>query len=268
VFYARSFGAELPIAAEAIEGRFKTKARRKTRKMSYLTPNEELERLSPEAIIERVLVEAGDAPCITCSFQAGGMVVLDMLRKRVPEIPVLFVDTGYHFAATYAFRDRIAETWNLNLVNVTPKQSVAEQESAFGILNQADPDRCCRLRKVEPLFDALAPYDTWFTGLRRGQSATRRGITVVEDHTLPNGKSLLKVNPIAAWTENQVWRYTIEKGIEYLPLYNDGYTSIGCEPCTSLPVPGGDARSGRWGGKKTECGIHIVTAPAEERAWC
>src|SRR4029077_2355330 len=101
LFYARFFGTELTIAAEAIEGRFKTKARRKTRKMSYLTRNEDLEGLSPEAIIEGVLAEASGAPCITCSFQAGGMVVLDMLRKRVPEIPVLFVDTGYHFAETY-----------------------------------------------------------------------------------------------------------------------------------------------------------------------
>jgi len=227
----------------------------------------ELNRLPAEEIIDRILAENSGVPCISCSFQAGGMVVLDMLRKRVPRIPVLFVDTGYHFAEIYAFRDRIAEQWGLNLVNVVPKQSVAEQESEFGILNQTDPDRCCRLRKVEPLFDGLQPYDIWFTGLRRAQSSMRSGVAVLEDHELQAGKTLLKVNPIAAWTENQVWRYTLENGIEFLPLYNDGYTSIGCQPCTSLPVPGGDGRSGRWGGKKTECGIHIL-AKEEERCRC
>lgn len=235
--------------------------------MDYPQRSYELERLPAEAIIDRVLTEANGAPCITCSFQAGGMVVLDLLRKRVPDIPVLFVDTGYHFAETYAFRDRIADLWRLNLVNITPKQSVAEQESVFGILNQTDPDRCCQLRKVQPLFEGLEPYDMWFTGLRRGQSSTRRGITVVEDHILPSGKTLLKVNPIAAWTENQVWRYTLENGIDFLPLYNDGYTSIGCQPCTSLPIPGGDARSGRWDGRKIECGIHTL-AKEEERCRC
>jgi phosphoadenosine phosphosulfate reductase len=211
------------------------------------------------------LAEAG--ACITCSFQAGGMVVLDLLRKRVPDIPVLFVDTGYHFAETYAFRDHMVELWGLNLINVTAKQSVAEQESKFGILNRTDPDRCCRLRKAEPLFGALRPFDTWFTGLRRGQSSERKGVRTVENHALPDGKVLLKVNPIAGWTEKQVWIYTLENRIEYLPLYNEGYTSIGCQPCTTIPLPGADARSGRWGGRKTECGIHTF-AKEEERCSC
>lgn len=235
--------------------------------MGQLKLGESSEESSAEEIIDRVLSEAAGRACITCSFQAGGMVVLHMLHKRVPDIPVLFVDTGYHFPETYAFRDRMAASWGLNLVNVLPKQTVTQQESAFGILNQTDPDRCCQLRKVEPLFAALQQFDIWFTGLRRGQSSTRKGVSSIEDHVLPNRKVLLKVNPIAGWTENQVWRYTIEHGIEFLPLYNEGYTSIGCEPCTSVPVPGGDARSGRWAGKKIECGIHILPK-AEEHCWC
>ncbi len=230
--------------------------------MDPLDREEELERLPADAIIERVLTENSGAPCITCSFQAGGMVVLDLMRKRLPHIPVLFIDTGYHFEETYAFRDRVANLWGLNLVNVTPKKSVAQQEAEFGILNRTDPDRCCHLRKVAPLFEALRPYDIWFTGLRRDQSPTRKTVRTIEDHVLPSGNVLLKVNPIAGWTEKQVWTYTLENRIEYLPLYDDGYTSIGCEPCTSLPLPGSDVRSGRWGGRKLECGIH--TFPKEE----
>jgi len=235
--------------------------------MTYLSGAEEIEKLPAEAIIERALAESDGGACITCSFQAGGMVVLDLLRKRVRDIPVLFVDTGYHFAETYAFRDRIAELWSLNLVNVVPKQTVAEQETKFGILNQTDPDRCCRLRKVEPLHDGLAPFDIWFTGLRREQASSRKDVRAMESHRLPSGKVLRKVNPIAGWTEKQVWIYTLENRIEYLPLYNEGYTSIGCAPCTSIPVPGGDARSGRWGGRKIECGIHTF-AKEEERCRC
>jgi phosphoadenosine phosphosulfate reductase len=235
--------------------------------MSHLAAAEELERLPAEGIIERVLAENEGGACITCSFQAGGMVVLDLLRRRVPDIPVLFVDTGYHFAETYAFRDRMTKLWDLNLINVTPKQSVAEQESKFGILNQTDPDRCCRLRKVEPLFGALQSFDTWFAGLRREQSSSRKTVRAVENHALPDGKVLLKVNPIASWSERQVWIYTLENGIEYLPLYNEGYTSIGCQPCTTIPLPGEDARSGRWGGRKTECGIHTFSKE-EERCSC
>jgi phosphoadenosine phosphosulfate reductase len=235
--------------------------------MAYLSSASDIEKLPAEAIIERALGEQEGAACITCSFQAGGMVVLDLLRKRAPKIPVLFVDTGYHFAETYAFRDRIARLWDLNLVNVTPKQTVPEQESKFGILNQTDPDRCCRLRKVEPLHAGLQPFDIWFTGLRREQSSTRRDLRAIENHRLPNGKTLVKVNPIVGWTEKQVWVYTLENRIEYLPLYNEGYTSIGCQPCTTIPLPGADARSGRWGGKKTECGIHTF-AKEEERCRC
>ena len=117
---------------------------------------EEFETLSADAAIDRVLAEMSGLPCITCSFQAEDMIVLDLLRKRLPEIPVLFLDTGYHFAETYAYRDRMTKAWDLNLANLAAKQSVADQEAHFGILNRTDPGRCCQLRKVEPLFAALA----------------------------------------------------------------------------------------------------------------
>ncbi len=219
---------------------------------------EELESLSAREVIERMLA-AGGRPCLTCSFQAEDMVVLDMIRERWPRIPVLFLDTGYHFPETYAYRDRMAEQWRLNLINVVPSQTVPQQEAEHGLLYRIDPGRCCQMRKVEPLFHALEPFDTWFTGLRRDQSPTRRNLRVVEDHRLPSGKVLRKVSPLVAWDWEQVCKYTVEHRIEYLPLYDEGYPSIGCQPCTSIPAAGADPRSGRWGGTKLECGIHTFS---------
>jgi phosphoadenosine phosphosulfate reductase len=224
--------------------------------MNQLLLAEEFETLSAESAIDRLLAENKGAPCFTCSFQAEDMIVLDLLRKRVPDIPVLFLETGYHFAETYAYRDRMTKAWGLNLKNLAAKKTVAEQEAQFGILNRTEPAKCCQLRKVEPLFAALQEYDLWFTGLRREQSPTRKNLKVVEHHELPTGKVLLKVSPLAAWTWGQVWKYTADNKIDYLPLYDAGYRSIGCEPCTAIPQEGADPRSGRWGGAKLECGIH------------
>lgn len=232
--------------------------------MSIALSATELETLSVDALIDRLLAENQGAPCITCSFQAEDMIVVDLLRRRLPRIPVLFLDTGYHFSETYAYRDRMTKVWELNLQNLAAKQSVADQEAQFGILNQTDPGRCCQLRKVEPLFSALENYDVWFTGLRREQSPTRKNLKVVEHHQLPSGKMLLKVSPLAAWTWDQVWKYMGEHAIDHLPLYDFGYPSIGCEPCTAIPAAGADARSGRWGGRKLECGIHTESKRADE----
>jgi phosphoadenosine phosphosulfate reductase len=223
----------------------------------------EFETISAQEIIGRVIAENRGSACITCSFQAEDMIVLDLLRKQLPEIPVLFLDTGYHFAETYAYRDLMAKKWNLNIRNLAAKQSVAQQESAFGILNRTDPGRCCHLRKVEPLFEGLQEFDIWFTGLRREQSPTRANLKVLEHHQLSTGKILLKASPLAAWTWGQVWKYTADNKIDYLPLYDAGYRSIGCEPCTAIPAAGADPRSGRWGGTKLECGIHTESKRAD-----
>lgn len=219
--------------------------------------------LSPTGIIDRVFDLHLGAACLTCSFQLEDMVALHFVRQRQPEIPVLFLDTGYHFAETSAYRDRMVVEWNLNLVNVTPAQSVAAQEAQFGILYRSDPGKCCQLRKVEPLFRALQPFDVWFTGLRREQSPTRRDLKPIEEHRLPNGKLLLKASPLAAWTWAQVSSYAVEHGIEPSPLYEAGFRSIGCEPCTAIPAADADPRSGRWGGAKLECGIHTFSKRAE-----
>jgi phosphoadenosine phosphosulfate reductase len=196
--------------------------------------------------------------CLTCSFQAEDMVALHLVRERLPEVPVLFLETGYHFAEVYDYRDAMTARYGLNLVNVMPEHTVAEQEAQFGILYQTKPDQCCKFRKVGPLFKALQDYEVWFTGLRRVQSPTRANLQVFDTFPLPSGKTLSKVSLLAEWSDKDVWDFAKQQEIPLLPLYQAGYTSIGCEPCTALPADPGNARSGRWAGRKLECGIHIA----------
>lgn len=208
----------------------------------------------------RKALSLAPAACITCSFQAEDMAVLHLVREVAPEIPVLFLETGYHFAEVYKYRDEMSARYGLNLLNVLPKEAVSEQESKFGLLYQSAPDQCCKLRKVGPLFAALEGFDVWFTGLRRVQSPTRANLQVFDDFPLPTGKKLHKISPLAAWTDRDVWAFVREQEIPLLPLYQLGYTSIGCQPCTALPADPENARSGRWAGRKLECGIHIAEA--------
>jgi phosphoadenosine phosphosulfate reductase len=205
------------------------------------------------------ILQQGGAACVTSSFQTECMALVDLLIAEQPGIPVLFLDTGYHFPETYAYRDQMAAKLRLNLVNLEPKLTVAEQESQFGILNQTAPDRCCGMRKVEPLFRGLEQFDVWFTALRREQSPTRANLQPVDQFRLPSGKQLTKASPLADWTNADVWAYLKRRGIPVLPLYDQGYTSIGCAPCTTPPADPDNPRSGRWAGRKLECGIHIST---------
>jgi phosphoadenosine phosphosulfate reductase len=189
-------------------------------------------------------------PCITSSFQAECVVLVHMVLEIEPRIPVLFLDTVHHFAQTYTYRDELAERWHLNLVNLRAAEPTPG-------LWQTDTNACCALHKVGPLFSALEAYDVWFTALRREQSASRANLAEVEPFRLPTGKTLRKVSPLAGWTTKDVWRYAKAHDIPLLPLYELGYSSIGCEPCTSLPLDPANPRSGRWQGQKLECGIHI-----------
>ena len=198
-----------------------------------------------------------EAPCITSSFQAECVVLVHLVRELRPDIPVLFLDTVHHFEDTYRYRDEISGRWNLNLVNLRA------EEPAPGLWRE-DTHACCARHKVGPLFAALAGYDVWFTALRRDQSPTRANLADVEPFTLGNGTVLRKVSPLAAWTAKDVWTYARAHGIPLLPLYEQGYTSIGCEPCTSPPLDPDDPRSGRWGGAKRECGIHIQAVTSSE----
>jgi phosphoadenosine phosphosulfate reductase len=201
-----------------------------------------------------------DDVCLTCSFQAEDVLLLKLALDLRPTLPTLFLDTGYHFAETYAYRDRIERDWKVRLINLLPLTTVAEQEAQHGLLYQSSPDRCCGARKVEPLFRAVANYKVWITGLRREQAKTRATLEESASFTLPSGKQVLKLSPLAQFSTADVWHACEELGIPLLPLYARGYSSIGCEPCTSLPLDPGDARSGRWAGRKVECGIHIQAA--------
>ncbi len=216
--------------------------------------------IAQQLIEEEIQAGPSGDVCITSSFQAEDVVLVHMVKELLPRIPVVFLDTGYHFAETYEYRDRMAREWNLNLISLLPRQTVAEQEAQFGILNQTDPSRCCGMRKVEPLFSELEKYRLWFTGLRKEQAKSRAQLKPVDDFALPMGKHLRKISPLTDWTAKDVWQYAGEFSIPLLSLYDRRYTSIGCEPCTSLPFDPDDPRSGRWGGRKQECGIHIQPA--------
>ncbi len=224
--------------------------------------------LDPEPFAAAALVGAvvaaagGQDICLTSSFQTEDMVVLHLLREHLREVPVIFLETGYHFPALIEYRDRLTADWGLNLINALPATTRAEHEGTHGLLHIVEPTACCQMRKVEPLMRSLEPYRWWFTGLRREQSPTRAGLKKIEDHKLPTGTMLKKVSVLADWTWAQVEGYAEAQGIPRLSLYDHGYTSIGCEPCTAVPQAGADPRSGRWGGKKLECGIHTFSEKA------
>ena len=208
---------------------------------------------SPSADAIRIVADnlaSARKPCVTCSFQAEDVVLLHMLREIDPAIPVLFLDTVHHLSETYAYRDELANAWKLNLINLR----AAEPSPG---LWQTSTDACCARHKVGPLFSALEAYDVWFTGLRRQQSPSRANLAEIEPFRLPSGSTISKVSALAVWTMKDVWVYAKAHEIPLLPLYQLGYTSIGCEPCTSLPDDPSNPRSGRWQGQKLECGIHI-----------
>ncbi len=183
-------------------------------------------------------------------------VMVHLAERTAPGLDVIFLDTGYHFVETIGTRDAVQHMFDVNVVNVTPQYTVQQQDALLGKdLFGTDPDRCCTLRKVEPLGRALAPYDAWATGLRRADSPRRAGTRVV---TWDATKKMIKLAPLAAWADHQVAAYIDQHGLITNPLLADGYPSIGCEPCTSRPSDGEDPRSGRWAGMgKTECGIQL-----------
>ncbi|WP_370619450.1 phosphoadenylyl-sulfate reductase [Mumia sp. Pv 4-285] len=214
----------------------------------------ELELAPAELIVEWAVQQFGERFCVTSSM--GDAVLADIAGKVAPGIDVVFLDTGYHFPETIGTRDAVEATLPVNLLTITPVQSVAEQDATHGKdLFRTNPDLCCALRKVKPLQDALAGYDAWATGLRRDETHSRVIAPVVG---WDDSKRKVKVSPLARWTADDVDRYIAENGVLVNPLQYDGYPSIGCWPCTQRVAPGEDARSGRWAGTaKNECGIHL-----------
>ncbi|MGA5464683.1 phosphoadenylyl-sulfate reductase [Mycobacterium sp. NPDC050041] len=182
-------------------------------------------------------------------------VLVDLAAKVRPGVDVLFLDTGYHFVETIGTRDAVEAVYDINVVNVTPENSVPRQDELFGRnLFEREPNECCRMRKVEPLSKALRGYSAWVTGIRRVEAPTRANAPLI---SWDKAFGLVKINPLAAWSDDDMQAYIDTNGVLVNPLVYEGYPSIGCAPCTAKPIEGADPRSGRWQGlAKTECGLH------------
>jgi len=205
-----------------------------------------------ESIVAWAIATFPGKAALTVSFGGGGVVLAHIVSRVDRSVPVLFLETGFHFPETLAFKDRFARHYGLNLVELRPATDP-------GPLYQTDPDRCCGIRKVEPLERAVVGYDAWISGVRQDQSASRASTDVVEYHAVA-GRGITKVFPLAHWSRADVWRYIREHDVLYHPLLDQGYTSIGCWPCTRATVPGEAERAGRWSGSaKSECGLHTFS---------
>ncbi|HET7723343.1 MAG TPA: phosphoadenylyl-sulfate reductase [Propionibacteriaceae bacterium] len=212
-----------------------------------------------DATAEEVIAWAGETfganLAVACSM-AGDTVLPHLVSAVVPGVDVLFLDTGYHFIDTLVTRDALAEVIDARIVNVLPLQTVAEQDAEYGAkLHDRDPALCCQLRKVEPIDRELASYEAWVTGIRREDNVLRANAKLVEWDAR---HQMVKINPLAAWTFDEVITYAQTHGVPFNLLLTSGYPSIGCEPCTRAVAPGEDPRAGRWAGlAKTECGLHL-----------
>lgn len=210
---------------------------------------------SAEEVLAWAAAEFGDALAVACSM-AGDTVLPHLVSSVHPGVDVLFLETGYHFAETHGTRAELGTVLPINVVDVMPRLTVAEQDEKYGKdLFARDPGQCCAIRKVEPLNRELGTYEAWVTGVRREDNELRRNAKLVEwDAT----HHMVKINPIAAWTFDDVIEYAGAHNVPINPLLTEGYPSIGCEPCTRKVLPGEDPRAGRWAGlAKTECGIHL-----------
>lgn len=213
-----------------------------------------LDSAEPQEILSWALDTFGKQFCIAASM--ADAVLIDMASRLAPDVDVIFLETGYHFAETLATRDAVMARYPVRVHSILPKQTVAEQDELFGPrLHDRDPDACCNLRKVEPLRRSLDPYAAWASGIRRDETQSRRSIGVVEWDA---NRAMVKVNPLAGWKQGDVEQYIADHDVVVNPLLAQGYPSIGCAPCTRRVAPGEPARSGRWAGTgKTECGLHL-----------
>ncbi|MFE3325371.1 phosphoadenylyl-sulfate reductase [Streptomyces sp. NPDC059176] len=213
----------------------------------------ELEGASALDVLRWAAETFGSRFCVTSSMEDA--VVAHLASRVLPGVDVVFLDTGYHFPETLGTRDAVDAVMDVNVITLTPRQTVAEQDAEYGPkLHDRNPDLCCALRKVKPLEDGLAGYVAWATGLRRDESPTRANTPVVG---WDEKRRKVKISPIARWTQDDVDAYVTEHGVLTNPLLMDGYASVGCAPCTRRVLEGEDARAGRWAGRaKTECGLH------------
>ncbi|MGL5857269.1 MAG: phosphoadenylyl-sulfate reductase [Angustibacter sp.] len=214
----------------------------------------ELDGAPAEQIVRWAVQATGGRLAVACSMQDS--LVPHLVSRVLPDVDVLFLDTGYHFPETLATRSAVRRLLPVTVVSVQPAQTVAEQDASYGErLHEQQPDLCCFLRKVDPLARALEPYAGWVSGVRRAESASRADTPAV---TWDDTHDRLKVNPLVTWSDDDVEDYQVRHGLPRNPLIHQGYPSIGCAPCTRPVAPGEDPRAGRWAGRdKVECGLHI-----------
>ena len=226
--------------------------------------NAQLEGCAPQEILAWATERFAPDVVLTCSFQHDGVVLAHMLSSIAPWVPIVFLETGFHFPQTLAYRDEIVARYGLNLREMRAAMPREEFARVHGLdLYMRDPDLCCRIHKVEPLRAALEGMRCWINGRRRDQTAARHSIGVVERYE----GGIHKVNPLATWTAADTYRYMQKHSIPEHPLFEKGYASIGCAPCTRPILTGEDERAGRWSGTgKTECGIHTFLKPASDKA--
>jgi len=223
------------------------------------------------APLEDILIWAwetlGSRVAFGTAFGASGMVLLDVMQKAAPQIPVFTIDTGFLFPETLSLIDRVEARYGIEIERVHSRLSIEEQARDYGAeLYKRDADRCCWLRKVEPLQRKLSQLNGWINSRRRDQSDTRSQISILEYYET-DGRALLKLNPMAPWTHKQVWDYIVEHDVPYNPLMDQGFATIGCWPCTKAVDADADERAGRWAGSdKTECGIHTFLQPIDAAA--
>ena len=220
--------------------------------------NARFETAHPREIVRWALSESDlERVSIASAFQAEGTCVMHMATEVHPDVPVLFLETGYHFAETLAFKTQLAGRLGLNVIDLVGEHTVESQAAALGPrLYERDPDRCCDLNKVQPMLSALRGLDGWITAFRRDSSPTRATSPFVDRYEFEPGRWIVKINPVANWTRRDTWAYLAEHDLPHNPLYDLGYASIGCAPCTRMPFAGEPERAGRWAGlSKWECGI-------------
>ena len=228
----------------------------KTAPPLFLVDLRELDQWTPHKVIQWAVDTFGDDLAMTSSFQQQSLPLLHIVSLVAAQLPIFFLDTGYHFEETLATKTRVAEQFGLNVRDIHPDMSREEQDAKYGSdLPQTNPDLCCYLNKVLPLQKAMQGYRAWITGIRRDQSPARANTPIVDIRD----DGIAKIAPLATWTGDDVWRYMDFHQLPRHPLYSKGYKSIGCAPCTRPIKEGEDERAGRWSGKKkAECGLHTV----------
>ncbi len=228
-----------------------------TQTLDIPTVARELEGHSPADILRWASTQFAPKLTFATGFGAEGCVIIDIVARENLPIDLFTLDTGLLFPETYALWRQLEARYGITIRAVRPDHTVEQQEAALGpALWEHDPDRCCELRKVVPLRNALSGFDAWITAIRRDQTPERAHAQVVErDRKF----GLMKINPLVAWTHDDVWGHLYAHDVPYNALHDRGYPSIGCHPCTAAVVPGEDARAGRWRGKsKKECGLHVI----------